>query len=61
MSMTIGDADLIRSFQSGDHDVFAEIVRQYEDELIRHARRRVHDTGAAVLVNSGYAGTKVSA
>jgi len=47
MSMTISDADLIRSFQSGDHDVFAEIVSQYQDELVRHACRRVHDTAAA--------------
>ena len=47
MSMTIDDADLIRSFKSGHHEVFEAIVAEHQAELIRHARRRTHDTGTA--------------
>ena len=47
MSMTIDDADLIRSFKSGHHEVFEAIVAEHQAELIRHARRRTNDTGTA--------------
>jgi DNA-directed RNA polymerase specialized sigma24 family protein len=47
MSMTIDDADLIRSFKSGHHEVFEAIVAEHQAELIRHARRRTHGTGTA--------------
>ena len=47
MSMTVDDTDLIQLFKAGDHDAFAEIVRRYRDELVRHARRRVYDTASA--------------
>ena len=47
MSMTIDDADLIRSFKSGHHDVFEAIVAEHQAELIRHARRRTNDAGTA--------------
>jgi len=47
MSMTIDDADLIRSFKSGHHEVFAAIVAEHQAELIRHARRRTNDAGTA--------------
>ena len=40
MSMTIDDADLIRSFKSGHHEVLEAIVAEHQAELIRHARRR---------------------
>ena len=47
MSMTIDDADLIRSFKSGHHEVFEAIVAEHQAELIRHARRRTNDAGTA--------------
>ena len=47
MSMTIDDADLIKSFKSGHHEVFEAIVAEHQAELIRHARRRTHDTSTA--------------
>ena len=47
MSMTIDDADLIRSFKSGHHEVFEAIVAEHQAELIRHARRRTHDASTA--------------
>jgi len=47
MSMTIDDADLIRSFKSGHHEVFEAIVAEHQAELIRHARRRTKDAGTA--------------
>ena len=45
--MTIDDADLIRSFKLGHHEVFEAIVAEHQAELIRHARRRTHDAGTA--------------
>ena len=47
MSMTIDDAEVIRSFKAGDHDAFESIVIEYQAELLRHARRRISDAGAA--------------
>jgi RNA polymerase sigma-70 factor (ECF subfamily) len=47
MSMTIDDADLIRSFKSGNHEAFDAIVSEYQGELLRHARRRAKDAGTA--------------
>ncbi len=47
MSMTIDDARLIRSFKSGDPSAFETVVTRYRPELLRHARRRVHDDGTA--------------
>ena len=47
MSMTIDDADLIKSFKSGHHEVFEAIVAEHQAELIRHARRRTNDAGTA--------------
>ena len=45
MSMTIDDADLIRSFKSGHHEVLEAIVAEHQAELIRHARRRCRCDG----------------
>ena len=47
MSMTIDDAEVIRSFKAGDQRAFESIVAEYQAELLRHARRRVHDAGTA--------------
>ena len=47
MSMTIDDAEVIRSFKSGDHAAFESVVAEHQAELLRHARRRVHDAGTA--------------
>ena len=47
MSMTIDDAEVIRSFKAGDHDAFESIVIEYQAELLRHARRRFNDAGTA--------------
>jgi DNA-directed RNA polymerase specialized sigma24 family protein len=43
----IDDADLIRSFKLGHHEVFEAIVAEHQAELIRRARRRTNDTGTA--------------
>ena len=47
MSMTIDDAEVIRSFKSGDHAAFDAVVAEHQGELLRHARRRFHDAGTA--------------
>ena len=47
MSMTIDDAEVIRSFKSGDLQAFESIVAEYQSELLRHAQRRVGDVGTA--------------
>jgi RNA polymerase sigma-70 factor, ECF subfamily len=47
MSMTIDDAEVIRSFKAGDPEAFESIVTEYQAELLRHAQRRVHDAGTA--------------
>jgi|TARA_R110002110_G_scaffold304438_4_gene518522 DNA-directed RNA polymerase specialized sigma24 family protein len=44
MSMTIDDADLIRSFKSGHHEVFEA---EHQAELVGYARRRSNDAGTA--------------
>jgi RNA polymerase sigma factor (sigma-70 family) len=47
MSMTIDDAEVIRSFKAGHHEAFNAVVAEHQAELQRHARRRVHDASTA--------------
>ena len=47
MSMTLDDSDVIRAFRLGDDTVFDDVVAEYRQELLRHARRRTPDDATA--------------
>lgn len=47
MAISIEGFELIRSLRDGDNELFEEVVREYRAELLRHARRKMHDDAAA--------------
>lgn len=47
MTQHLDDIELIRQFRDRDHEVFEQLVGEYRDELIRHARRKLGNDGSA--------------
>lgn len=47
MTQHLDDIELIRQFRERDHEVFEQLVAEYRDELVRHARRKLGDDGSA--------------
>jgi len=47
MSTSFENLEYVQSLRLGDHEVFAEMVREYRPSLMRHARQRVHNEAAA--------------
>jgi RNA polymerase sigma-70 factor, ECF subfamily len=47
MSTSFEELEYVRSLRLGDHEVFAEMVREHHRSLLRHARQRVHDESSA--------------
>ncbi len=47
MALRLEDRDLVLAYQAGDEEAFAELVREYRPQLLRHAHRRLHCPEAA--------------
>lgn len=47
MAISIEGFELVQSLRDGNSELFEEVVREYRPELLRHARRKMHNDAAA--------------